>query len=35
MTRGSFHILADELRVGWHPEFMDRLQQVLEPEKFR
>jgi len=35
MTRGSFHILADELRVGWHPEFMDRLAQVLEPGKVR
>ncbi|MBD1919435.1 MULTISPECIES: ABC-three component system protein [Cyanophyceae] len=32
MTRGSFHILADSLRVGWHPEFMHRLQRVLEPQ---
>lgn len=32
MTRGSFHILSDRLKVGWHPEFMHRLQQVLEPE---
>jgi hypothetical protein len=32
MTRGSFHMLADELRVGWHPEFLDRLRHVLEPE---
>jgi hypothetical protein len=32
MTRGSFHMLADELRVGWHPEFMERLRHVLEPE---
>jgi hypothetical protein len=30
MTRGSFHILSDKLKVGWHPEFMQRLQQVLE-----
>jgi hypothetical protein len=35
MTRGSFHILADDLRVGWHPEFMDRLAQVLEPGRVR
>jgi hypothetical protein len=32
MTRGSFHILSDCLRVGWHPEFMQHLQQVLEPQ---
>lgn len=32
MTRGSFHILSDNLKVGWHPEFMSRLQQVLEPQ---
>jgi len=25
MTRGSFHILADLLRVGWHPEYQHRL----------
>lgn len=31
ITRGSFHILSDGLKVGWHPEFMHRLQQVLEP----
>lgn len=31
ITRGSFHILSDGLKVGWHPEFMNRLQQVLEP----
>jgi hypothetical protein len=32
MTRGSFHILSDRLKIGWHPEFMQRLQQVLEPQ---
>jgi hypothetical protein len=32
ITRGSFHILSDRLKVGWHPEFMHRLQQVLEPQ---
>jgi hypothetical protein len=25
MTRGSFHMLADKKRVGWHPEFDSRL----------
>jgi hypothetical protein len=33
MTRGSFHILSDRLRVGWHPEFMQRLHQILEPQE--
>jgi hypothetical protein len=32
ITRGSFHILADNLRVGWHPEFIQRLQRILEPQ---
>jgi hypothetical protein len=32
MTRGSFHILSDSLKIGWHPEFIQRLQQVLEPQ---
>ncbi len=31
MSRGSLHILADRLHVGWHPDFMDRLQHLLEP----
>ena len=30
VTRGSLHILANELRIGWHPEFRARLQHVLE-----
>lgn len=30
ITRGSLHILADELRVGWHPQFRDRLQHLME-----
>ena len=30
ITRGSLHILADELRVGWHPEFRSRLQHLME-----
>ncbi len=25
MTRGSYHMLADQLRVGWHPEYDRRL----------
>ena len=29
VTRGSLHMLADEVRVGWHPEFRDRLAGLL------
>jgi hypothetical protein len=29
VTRGSLHMLADKLRVGWHPEFRDRLEHLL------
>jgi len=29
VTRGSYHMLADEIRVGWHPDFRDRLASVL------
>ncbi len=29
VTRGSLHMLADEQRVGWHPEFRDRLTELL------
>jgi hypothetical protein len=25
MTRGSFHMLADKKRVGWHPDYDSRL----------
>lgn len=29
VSRGSFHMLSDELRIGWHPEFLDRLAMLL------
>ena len=29
VTRGSFHMLSDKLRVGWHLEFLDRLRHLL------
>ena len=29
VTRGSFHMLADRLRVGWHAEFRDRLAALV------
>jgi hypothetical protein len=30
VTRGSYQILADETRVGWHPEFPERLRELLQ-----
>lgn len=29
VCRGSLHMLADESRIGWHPEFKDRLTALL------
>lgn len=29
ITRGSYQILSDELKVGWHPEFTSRLADIL------
>jgi hypothetical protein len=29
VQRGSFHMLSDDRKVGWHPDFLDRLQQLL------
>lgn len=29
VVRGSLHMLADEVRIGWHPEFRDRLEAIL------
>ncbi len=29
VTRGSLHMLADEIRIGWHPDFRDRLASLL------
>jgi len=30
LCRGSFHMLSDEIRIGWHPDFRDRLKTVIE-----
>ena len=27
--RGSLHMLSDELRVGWHVDFYERLSELL------
>jgi hypothetical protein len=32
VTRGSFHMLADDLKVGWHPDFAKRVKELLERE---
>jgi hypothetical protein len=29
IARGSLHMLADDLRIGWHADFIDRLRKVL------
>jgi hypothetical protein len=29
VTRGSLHMLSDEARLGWHPDFRDRLTALL------
>lgn len=29
VSRGSLHMLADEIRLGWHPDFRDRLSALL------
>jgi len=31
ITTGSYHMLADQLRVGWHPEFKQKLR--IEPKE--
>ncbi|MFA9387630.1 MAG: ABC-three component system protein [Methyloceanibacter sp.] len=33
VCRGSLHMLADEMRIGWHPEFRDRLAHLLAGEE--
>lgn len=32
LSRGSLHILADRLQVGWHPDFVARLKHLLQSE---
>lgn len=29
ICRGSLHMLADELKIGWHPKFQDHLSEIL------
>jgi hypothetical protein len=29
VSRGSYHMLANDLKVGWHPDFLERLRHLL------
>lgn len=31
VARGSYQIMADSLKVGWHPDFEERLRRLLGP----
>jgi hypothetical protein len=33
VTRGSLHMLADDVRLGWHPQFRDRLMALLQAKE--
>lgn len=33
ITRGSYHILADQMVIGWHPEFQSRLANLFGVKK--
>jgi hypothetical protein len=30
IARGTYQMLADDLRVGWHLEFLDRIKRLLD-----
>ena len=32
VVRGSYHILANELKVGWHLDFKDRLKEIFSEQ---
>lgn len=33
VMKGSYHILANELKIGWHVDFRERLQHLLSTEE--
>lgn len=33
LCRGSLHLLADDARIGWHPEFQERLAALLHDKE--
>jgi len=32
VARGSYHLLSDNKLIGWHPEFIEKIQKILESE---
>jgi hypothetical protein len=33
IARGTYHRLADNQRVGWHPDYIEMLKKLLEPQQ--
>ena len=33
VSRGSLHLLADEVRIGWHPDFQEKLASILSTQE--
>ena len=33
IMRGSYHILANQLKIGWHVDFFARLKQLLKRDE--
>lgn len=33
VSRGSLHLLADDMRIGWHPEFREQLASLLSAKE--
>lgn len=33
VVRGTYHGLADDMKVGWHPAFVERLRELLAPRQ--
>jgi hypothetical protein len=33
IARGTYHILADQLRIGWHAQFLERLRSAVSEER--
>jgi hypothetical protein len=33
VSRGSLHMLSDEVRIGWHPEFRARIESLLSAKE--
>jgi hypothetical protein len=33
LCRGTLHGLADDLTIGWHPDFRGRAAELLDPDE--